>query len=80
METALSSHLAKCIETSNHTRRSLDELKECTKKTEESVQELKAERDKRRGVVSGLKTGASVLVGVVTVISILLNIYYFLIK
>lgn len=78
VERTLSSHLAMCTESGNNAKESMDTLTEHVQLLEQSVNGLKEEKAETKGMLKGWRTGAMFLVGLTTVASIFINIYFVL--
>ena len=83
VEGTLASHLGACTESGKNVHKSLEALTEGVRLVEVSVKDLEsevkhldAEKAEAKGVAKGMKLGGIFLVGLLTVISIILNIYF----
>ncbi len=80
VENALTAHLSMCSESSKNAQNSMDTLTEHVQLLEHSVNGLKEEKAETKGMLKGWRTGAMFLAGLITVVSIFINVYFVLLR
>lgn len=80
VEITLQSHLATCAQSGKGAQASMDTLTEHVQLLEHSVNGLKEEKAETRGILKGWRIGAMFLAGLITVVSIFINIYFVLLR
>ncbi len=80
VEGTLVSHLSMCSESSKNAQKSMDTLTEHVQLLNDSVSDLKEEKAETKGMLKGWRTGSMFLAGLITVISIFINVYFVLLR
>jgi len=76
VENTLAGHLATCNQSQQSVQRSIFEFKKEMSEVKDTCREIRTERDEARGAFKGIKSLFFVAISLVTVISVILNVYF----